>query len=197
MARQSLNAEPPCFRLRKLSEAGTGACHADDMRPVYDMALDLSATIGMDVHYLRRPVKDRQYFTGIEVAMTVATGLVGAFAYGVLKGMAESLGKDVGKDLGERLTGLRNAARGLDQDRLSLLLPALRVIQREMDEVIGGETFTTLPRHLSQQRVSRVKGMARMEVEGFLTDAGMPEERAAALAAKLSEQLSRELGLES
>ncbi|MCC6368058.1 MAG: hypothetical protein IT165_31420 [Bryobacterales bacterium] len=166
-------------------------------QPVYDMALDVSAAIGMDVHYLRRPVKDRQYFTGIEVAITVATGLVGAFAYGVLKGVTESLGKDVGKDLGQRLIELRNGARELDQDRADLLMPALRVIQQELDQVIGGETFTTLPRHLSTSQASQVKNLARAEVEGFLTDAGMPWERAQALAAKLSEQLSRELGLES
>jgi len=181
-----------------MSETGAGACHANDMpQPVFDMALDVSAAIGMDVHYLRRPVKDRQYFTGIEVAMTVATGLVGAFAYGVLKGVTESLGKDVGKDLGQRLIELRNGARELDQDRADLLMPALRVIQQEMDQVIGGETFTTLPRNLSPAQTSQVKYLARVEVEEFLTDAGMPRERAAALAEKLSGQLSRELGLES
>jgi len=155
---------------------------------------NLTSEIGIDASYYRKE-HDRLYFSGIEIATILGTGVLSSVLIGFLNGIkksieehAEQLGKDLMDSLIERLKRIREKVRAIDASDPEVAMKQVKGQQRELDDIINLPTVESLAMDESED----LKKAQVLEVLSYLRDVGYPpdmlEERAEHLVVRVQRE---------
>ena len=141
-----------------------------------DPIIIIQDELGADVSAYR-PLGDRLYLSGIEIATLLACGVLSTFCIALIKGFGAEIGKKLGgyaaDQLLQRLSAMRKGTHELSTESADELRKQTEVWHTEIREIL--QELPNLPVGLESRESEALRRTATAEVEAYLLTSGFPQ----------------------